>query len=263
MALGSIGSLLGGPTPTRAPSPFKTAGKLVSSVPQQAASALGYKPPPSPLQAAYGSYLAAAQPDFLGLQLSNNAYNRGMGYAYQGQAVDQQGLRNDYSSQLGDINTQISQNQVDLGAANRQIPYLNTLQQLGNELMNMKAGTDRRNLNSTATAQGAFVSSGANDQRKDIYANLINSLKTSDTQYDEKRASAMDSKKKLELEASNLNMKPGQLKATLDNGLAKLGLQTAMSVADLMDGLAKNDLTAKKIYASILQNAQQYAGAFG
>lgn len=219
-------------------------------------------PPPSPLQTAFGAYLGASQPDLLSLQLSNNAYNRGIGYAYQGQGLDAGGLNLNYQSQLGDVNTQIGQNRIDLAAAQRQIPYLNRMQELANQAMGMKAGTDTRNLNSTAAAQGAFVSQGANDQRRDIYGNLANSLATSNTQYDERRSAATDSASKLQMEADNLGLKPGQLKAQLDNGLAKLGLNTAMSVDDLMDGLAKNDLTALKIYYSILQSAQQYAGAF-
>lgn len=261
MALGAAASSLSAPSYAKSsgyvPQPTPFYQKPQAPIPGVSA------PKPTPLQTAAGAYQAAAMPDLLQLQLSNNAYTRGLGYAYQGQGLDAGGMNLDYQSQLGDVNTQIGQNAVDLAAANRQIPYLNKMQELGQQLLGLQAGKDTRSLNSQATAQGAFVSSGANDQRKDIYANLVNALGQSETQYDERRASAMDSAKKLQLEASNLGLKPGQLKAQLDNGLAKLGLKTAMSVDDLMDGLAKNDLTAKKIYATIIANAQQYVGATG
>ena len=61
--------------------------------------------------------------------------------------------------------------------------------------------------------------------------------------------------------ADRLGMKSGELKSQLDNVLAKLGLNHAMSTEDLLDGLANNDLQAKQLLMQILGQAGQYATA--
>lgn len=245
----------------------------------------------SPFQAATNAYLAAAQPDLAKLQLQNNGFNRNMGFAYQGQGLQQQQLQNQYQSQLGDVNAQLGSNAISQAGADRLIPYYDQLsgladQTLASQMRDFGVQEDQSRLVSRkdqaanisdATSRGAITAPGTGQQRGFIDESLTNSLRSimegknqatiGNTKeklgYEENKAKARDQKAQLVLEAQNLGTKPEQLRASLQNGLAQLGLQTMMTVDDLMDGLAQNNLQALSIYNSAIQQGGQYATAVG
>lgn len=245
----------------------------------------------SPFQRASDAYLAAAQPDLMKLQLQNNTFNRNMGFAYQGQGLQRTQLQDDYNSQLGDVNTRLGQNAIDIAGADRQIPYYDTLmgladQMLGSQMRDFGVQEDQSRLGarkenaanlSDATSRGAMTAPGTGQQRGFIEEGLTNSLRSimegknqatisntrEKTTLEENKAKARDQKAQLEMEAQNLGQKPEQLRRSLENGLAQLGLHTMMTVDDLMDGLAQNNLQAMAIKNAALQQGGMYATAMG
>lgn len=71
-----------------------------------------------------------------------------------------------------------------------------------------------------------------------------------------------DQKKQLNLRAWQMGLDEDTLKNTLQQGLNRIGIDTAMSVGDLMDALTSNDLQARQVAEQIYTTALGYAGFF-
>jgi hypothetical protein len=171
-------------------------------------------------------------------------------------------LDRDYRSGLGGL--QVQRNQANLGAE----------QTTGN-------------LNSDATARGAYTAAGTNTQRTDIQNNLAQQIaginieqeklqtgterSQSNLLFDqelgrmstaEQQARLGDRQKTLDNEAAKLGVQGDILGAQLQQGLARLNLDQTMSVGQLMDAMSSNDAQQQALAAQIIQQAVGAAGYF-
>lgn len=246
------------------------------STPQRAP---GVQAPAPGTQTTFQNYvnqgLAYNAPTFSQYQLSQNAGLRNIAYGNAGYGLDTGNANLDYISQLRDLGLQSGSNAIDLAAAQRQPALIDQLLGLDNKDFgiqrddaNLTAKQNLEDLLSNATANGSMITSGRATKQGEIYGALMNQLGHIGVSQDkntlnatEQKAQAQDRINTLQLTASRLGMKPDELKAQLDNTLAKLGLNHAMSTEDLLDGLANNDLQSKQLLMQILSQAGQYAVA--
>lgn len=234
---------------------------------------------PTPTQnsfnSAYSATMAYNAPTLLQSQLGINQANRNIGYGNEGYGLDSTGMQLQAADQLMDARTRIGVNQIDLAAAQRQPNLIDQLLGLDNQdygIQRADAGLtakqDKQSLESDATAKGAFVASGTNDQRRNIFEALVNRLGHIDVSQQKNTLTAAEQKQQaqdrintLNLQAQNYGMKPEMLQQILDNGLAKLGLDHRMSTEDLLDAVSKNNLQAIQLKNEIVAQAGAYATA--
>lgn len=232
-------------------------------------------PQPDPFQTAYNTYLTGAQPTLQQITLGQDADRRNLGYNFAKEGISAGGLRNSYESAMGDLGVQSGSNAIDLAAIPRQMDYQSLLQSLAQQMLGVSNDTAESgaaqklaSLRSDAVANGASQGYGFRSGKEFNARDLANTLAGNSIQFNrenagyvENKAQLQDRKAQLELEAGNLGMKPAQLRAQLDNSLAMLGLNTAMTTDDLLDGLRKGDLQALAIYNAAIQAGGQYATA--
>lgn len=237
---------------------------------------------PNPTQqSSFQNYLSQGiaynAPTFGQYQLGANQNLRNIGYGNAGYGIDQSGANLDYTSNLRDLQLQMGQNGIDLGAAQRQPDLIAQLLGLDNQDFGIQrqdaqlaAKGNQEDLMADATARGAVTTTGRQVKQGNIYANLMNQLGHIGVSQDKNTLNAAEQKKQaqdridtLQLTAGRLGMKPDELKGQLDNTLAKLGLNHAMSTEDLLDGLASGDLQSKQLLMQIISQAGQYATATG
>lgn len=219
--------------------------------------------------------IAYNAPTFAQYGLQQNAGIRNIAYGNAGYGMDQTGLQNDYTSASRDLGLQRGINGIDLAAAQRQPQLIDQLLGLDNkdfDLSRADAGlsaTEKmQNLFEQATGQGAMLTTGRKQRQGNIYQSLANQMGHIDVGQDKNTLNAAEQKKQaqdridtLAMTSQRLGMKPEELKSQLDNNLAKLGLNHAISTEDLLDGLAKGDLQSKQLLMQILSQAGQYATA--
>lgn len=230
-------------------------------------------------------------PTFSQYQLANNAGLRNLAYGQAGYGLDTSNAGLNYTSGSRDLQTQMALNGIDLRAAQRQPGLIDQLLGLDNQdfgLQRKDYGIQRadagltakqnvQNLFEQATGMGAMMSQGRRQRQGNIYENLVNQLGHIGVAEDrtgiaqdkntlnatEQKQQAQDRIATLQTTADRLGMKPDELKAQLDNTLAKLGLNNTISTESLLDGLANNDLQSKQLLMNILSQAGQYATATG
>jgi hypothetical protein len=232
---------------------------------------------PSPFQTAYNTYITGQGPALNQIALGQAGDQRNLGFTYAKQGVTAGGLQNDYAANMGDAQYNLANNALQQGAIPRQTDYQNLLEQLASQMLGVnqdqaqsQAQQQQRQLTSQSVANGATMGNGLRLGTASIQRDLANTMQGNQIGYnrefageEENKAQLADRAKQLQLEATNLGMKPAQLSAQLNNSLALLGLNTAMNAGDLMDGLAKGDLQAQAIYYAAIQAAGQYATAGG
>lgn len=236
-----------------------------------------YSPTAQTFKSAFGLAQAGAAPQFAQQQLNYQSGMRGIGDAYYGGGLDAGGQQLQYQGNLQDLLTQQGSNAIDLAAAQRQDPYYAQLQALSGQgyqnqmgALGLTRDTNLADLLSAQTAAGSTQTRGNRQQKGFINQDYglgaqlagINQQKDQ-LSLGEQRAQAKDRASQLNLEAQNLGTKPALLRAQLDNALAQTGLKTKMSVDQLMDGLASNDLNTVNLYNQLLQWAQTATNASG
>jgi hypothetical protein len=228
-------------------------------------------------RSAYQLAQAGAAPQQAQYQLNNMAGMRGIGDQLYGGQLDAAGQQLQYQGQMGDLGAQIGTNAIDLAAAQRQDPYYAQLQNLsGQDYQNTLAAlglthdTNLADLLSQQTSQGSTQTKGNRQQKGFINLDyFLGAGKANIAQQQsqltlaEQRQSAKDRAAQLQIEANNLGTKPELLQQQLQNALSKAGLSTKMSVDQLMDGLAKNDLDSVSLYNQLIQWSQNVANAAG
>lgn len=210
----------------------------------------------------YGPELAALQGQqstaLAGLLGLNAAYGMSASALGQGAAADRALLAN-----------QAQGTAIQRAAAARQLPYLGRLRgydmrdiNLGRDAANLTADRDRRKTRSDATARGAMITPGFRDDLTDIDRALMNQMlglnvreERTNTQYDEQEAQARDRMRLLDNEAAAYGIRGQQLEASLNQGLANLNLQNVMSVNDVMDMLASNDVDQALVARNIIESS--------
>jgi len=231
----------------------------------------------TPFQGALPAYLQYNSPTLQ--QYQNNAAQGYQNLAYnQGiYGINQSDLQNQYASNMGDISTQIDVNGLQAARSRADAAAYAQMMGYNTDVFNAQAAglgntatANLRNINSQATANGAYTATGVTANRNsnyddfmDQYKALAGNYQQQQTQLQMRQGNAETQAQILDREASNLGMKAGQLQTTLNNGLAKLGLQNQISVGNLLTGIQNNNLQALQLYYSIIQQAGQYATAAG
>ncbi len=169
--------------------------------------------------------------------------------------------------------------------------YNSVVKQLANQAnqINYTADKNIRGVNSQATAAGSFTSAGTREGIQDVNAdrgfgleanrqqgvqanvgyrrdqagitNTMNNL-TSDFQAagltkDEQIARLNDRQQQLSIQAQQLGLKGDELAGALTSGLAKLNIDQALNVGQLMDSLYSNNAQQQQLAQQILIAAYQ------
>lgn len=185
--------------------------------------------------------------------------------------------RADYNTGLSRLGLQEEKLGFDRNALGRQSPLSDTLHRLalesiglGETSANQSADRAKRGAMSSAVTRGATSSPGIRTDLTDIQTQLENQLmgyginrQEEDVRFNEQRASLADQNKVLDLQSRELNMSRDQLKTELDRGLDRLGLSTAMTVADLtgkmQSSAIEDQVLAQQIFNAALQSSDYYA----
>lgn len=172
------------------------------------------------------------------------------------QATYQGGLlKNQYGNQLAGLGLQGQRLDVQRAALGRQTPLLTTLHDLQNAGLNRNAAANLRDLNSSLTSRGAFTSINGNSMRSDIANTLADQLKESDTRFNEDIASVQDQNKFLDIQGQQLGLDRNQLKNSLEQGLARLGLQSMMDISQLQRLIDSNAIDQVMLGQQIFNSA--------
>jgi hypothetical protein len=137
---------------------------------------------------------------------------------------------------------------IQQGALARQmalLPQQYGLQTQGFDLQQQQAQygamTGMRDLNSAATARGAFTAGGTQAARGDINESLQNSLANLGLQrqgaalnFKEQTAQQQDSQKQLDIQSQRLGISGDEIKSRLDNALAQLGIGSQISSEQIL-----------------------------
>jgi hypothetical protein len=163
---------------------------------------------------------------------------------------------------------------IQQGALARQmglLPQQYGLQTQGFDLQqqqaNYNAMTGMRDLNSAATARGAFTAGGTQAARGDINESLQNQLANLGLQrqgaalnYQEQTAEQQDSKKQLDIQSQRLGISGDEIKSRLDNALAQLGIGSQISSDQILAEQEKVGQGMISPYETLFADLYQMAG---
>jgi hypothetical protein len=215
-------------------------------------------------------------PGFIQNDINDSVYQGQIG-ALSGYQSEQTKLLNDqYQNALAGLGLQNQGIDVTQAGNLRTIDYYNHLQDLASQLLGVNqedtknaATTATRNVNSSATARGAFNAPGTGWQRDDIQSDLASTLQQLQLGYDKESAgysegisNLYEQNQMLDLQAQQLGLNSDQLRTQLDMGLARLGLDTTLSINDLMGKLAsgsvQDQMLANQIFMAALQGSDYF-----
>lgn len=239
------------------------------------------------LGAGYGNSIA-------GLQGQYNAQQGQNQLAIQSIGVDQNAIprQKDYYDQLFGVDREKYANNMGYqgqlkGFSTRD--YTSVVDQLANQAnqINYTADKNIRQVGSEATSMGSFTSQGTKQGVADVNAdrgfglegnkqqgiqaktgyerdqagitntmnNLTSDLKAAGLTHDEQIARLSDRQQQLSIQAQQLGLKGDELAAGLQSGLAKLGIDQALNVGQLMDALYSNDAQKQQLANQIIMRA--------
>jgi len=243
---------------------------------QLGALGAGYGSAMAGLQGQYNSQLGQNNLAIQSIGVDQNAIPRQQQYYDQLFGVD----REKYNNNLG------YQNQLR-GFSTRD--YNSTVDQLLNQANQINYTADKgiRKVGSDATVAGSFTSQGTKQGVADVNAdrgfglennnqqgiqaktgyerdqagitntinNLTSDFKTSGLNHDEQIARLSDRQQQLGIQAQQLGLKSDELASGLQSGLAKLGIEQALNVGQLMDALYGNNAQQQQLAQKIIQAA--------
>lgn len=246
--------------------------------------------PNGPFTAAYGALQSYNAPMFANLDAQRANYNRQIGYTSQRLGATQQGLQADYDARLAGLNASRTGTNVDLSEAYRQLPLIDQLSELANQFLTSQqtgfgfreqaeqsgAAKQRTALMSDAASRGATFAPGTKTQKSFIQNDLASALGMIGTQrtqanientrqqlgFSEDRAKANDQITKLNAISESYGLQADAMSRQLKAGLEAAGLDTAISIGDLMNGLNSANYQSQMLARQILEQSMQYATAF-
>lgn len=150
----------------------------------------------------------------------------------------------------------------------------------GFDLQTLQAqqGADRNKIavRSDATVRGAMSGRGINRTYGNIAQDLANQLtgiginkegaiinaQEGDLSRKEQAAKLQDQNKMLDIKAKEYGVDRAKIQASLQQGIAKLGLDQFMDVSQLLDALNSNDMERQAIATQIFRDAMAYSDMF-
>jgi len=159
-----------------------------------------------------------------------------------------QNLQQESGFSLANLGLDVNQLGVQQGTLTRQealLPQQYGLQTQGFDLSQQAAQygamQNMRNLNSSATASGAFTAAGTNASRGDINEQLQNTLANLGLQrqgaalnFEESKAQQQDAQKQLDIQSKRLGISGDEIKSRLDNALQQLGISSQISSEQIL-----------------------------
>lgn len=265
------GSLNGLPLPsgtTFDPSGSPIFSQLPQGSPEQG-SLLNAINAPDPLQQitdAYGQYYAPQQQ---ALQSQGDSLNDRLAaqQLYNIQSTD--AAQRQYQSQLGLLGVDQRGNAIDqqrignlLGLYGTQTGLYRNLYDAQNAQARAQAAQQTFGANSTATAKGAWGSVAQKQNLGTIQELMNQAINANEAQFGIAKNQNDISVERLNAQKANLanvagsyGMKADSLKASLDAGLAKLGLDNIMSSGQLADMITSNDVQQATLARTIIDQA--------
>lgn len=158
---------------------------------------------------------------------------------------------------------------ADRQGRNADAAYAIAQQLFGNTTAGLTHGADveRRAAESSATARGAMHAPGIGRIRLDISTRLMNQVERAQLgldqeklSRDETKAQARDKKKNLDLLSKGIGLDAKQIENNLESALSTLGLNTFMSVTDVTDMIASQDVAMNQLGIQILTQALGMGG---
>lgn len=258
--------------------PYATGGwsaVLGYANPQQGQPVLLPPPtPPDPYTSVLNLLKDSAAPSFA--EFANMRDRLGT-EAYGAQALYGQqagNLQSGANNRLASIGLSQQRNNIDIAAANRQIPFLDAL--LGNanqgrDIQRLSAQQseqrDRRLADSDATARGAMHAPGIKRTRIELYNNLLNQLGLIDTAEErdtlttrESQQQARDRAQSLGLLGQQYGLDADAVRNGLDQGLTQLGLDQLVTTSTLLDKINSTNIAEQELAMSLIQQALAATG---
>lgn len=237
--------------------------------PQDAAISQYYLSQSSPYDPAIAAYNAYYGPQTSALQTQGNSlqerlYAQGL-YGQQSQDAAQR----QYASQLGLLGVDQRGNAIDqqrignlLGLYGQQTGLYRNLYDAQNIQAQTQAGQQRFDLNSKTTAKGSWGSVGQLQGLSTIDQLMNQAINANEAQFGIAKNQNDISTERLNAQKANLEnvagtygLKADALKASLDAGLAKLGLDNIMSSGQLADMITSNDVQQATLGRTIIDQA--------
>lgn len=224
---------------------------------------------PSSLDQVMGIYNSYYGPQQQALQSQNNSLQERQAAQglYYGQSQD--AANRQYQSQLGLLGVDQRGNAIDqasigklLGLYGQQTGMYRSLYDAQNAQATAQANQQRFDLNSRTTAQGGWGSEGQRQGLSTIDTLMNQAINANESQFgiaknqnDISTERLASQKANLQNAASSYGLKADQLKASLDAGLAKLGLDNIMNSGQLADMIASNDVQQATLGRTIIDQA--------
>lgn len=233
--------------------------------------------------AAFGGVQGYYEPTFNQFDHQNQSLLAQLGYNQAGYDQMVGAAQQSYNSRAAQLQNQIASTRLDKANVSADQRYYDVYgRELGNQYLTNVAGvandqnranygaeTGVRNSLSSGVASGSFTSQGTRDNVMDVMKQLgfdTQGLKLKrqglDSQYQVDTANVSRQKeqlanrqKQLDLVASNYGLQGDDLKAQLQQTLARYGLDRSTSVQNIMDGLYSNDQNRLKFANQILMDA--------
>lgn len=281
---------------------FKTAapstGYGLASAPSGwgAASQLGIgsQPMPTPEQQSMQQGLNLAYglgaPQLASLNQQYGTLQGQLGTTQAGYDLARQAAQSDAAAQLAKTNLGPEYDAVTRAAIQRQLAGLGVddnlaFQMLGNQFKGLDlqrtqawqgAGRAQTAAKTDATARGSIGSVGFNKKMTGIQQDLANQLsgidinRTQDTlqaqqaQNDRREAAAKlkDQNAMLDIKAKEYGLDRNQIKANLQQGLAKLGIDNMATVNQILDMMSSNDVQQRAVAEQIFRQGMEYSNFF-
>lgn len=224
---------------------------------------------PSGLDQAIGVYQGYYGPQLSALQserdnVTARQYAQGL---YYGQSQD--AAQRQYAASMGLLGVDRQGNAIQqqdignlLGLYNQQYGLQRSLYDSQNATARAQAERQKFDINSQATSRGAWGSEGQLSRLNTTDELMRQAIQGNEAQYgiqanqtDISKERLSSQQRELQNQASSYGLKADQLKANLDSGLAKMGLDNIMSSMNLMDMLSSNDIQQATLARTIIDSA--------
>lgn len=224
------------------------AGQLLSQV-------YASQPPVGSLDALLKLYQTQAGPSLASLQGNINILTGQIPQIEAAYGTQMGALQKDNSAALALLGLDKANTGIKQGANARQPAYINALRGLDLQALNQTAARDTRLTKGDYTARGAWNTPGLGRDLKDISDVLANRSAQVNTRANEAVLSADDERRMLNNEANSYGLKADQLRAQLEAGLARLGLDKTLSIGNILQGINSGNADVANLMRQVIDQA--------
>lgn len=170
-------------------------------------------------------------------------------------------------TQIGQQQTAATQDQMSNATARGAVTSRGNIQQLGR--IEDTAANQRKQLEISRQQQRAALDEQRggliSDQKRNEIARQVSdvNIRSDQETYKQNQGQIQRANQQLDVQGKALGLDKETLRNTLNQGLARLGVDTFLNVNDLMDQMMSNDLQKAGIAQQIFNNALEYGAQFG